>query len=136
AQDAYGGSSLQTTASGATATWRPLLLGAGSYEVQAWWGHIASADSVAQYTVKSSDGLTTVTLNQSAGDSGWVSLGTFNFNADRTEYFQLQRAPNATGATLADAVQFINRASFDLTNRLTMETWVYLAPDASRGKLI
>jgi hypothetical protein len=83
--------------------WRPDLPQKGRYEVQVYLpDHPAFANSLkilrdtsaAQYLIVHNGQTERVTLDQSAAPSGWNSLGTFNFQAGKTDYLTLG---NATG---------------------------------------
>jgi hypothetical protein len=86
--DAYRGSYIttwnfrQSEESELTATWKPQIETAGSYNVYAWLqqGTIWNQDAV--YTVTHNGGATAVAINQNTGaaDGGWTLLGTFPFD--------------------------------------------------------
>ncbi len=133
ATNACNGSSLQTTSADATATWTPVLPRAGRYDVYAWWSGVLSngapapRDTMAQYVVKHGDSLATNVVDQNMNSGKWFRLGTFDFNADKTEYVIVRRGNLAGGPTVADAVRFVNQEAFNFTNTLTLEAWIQVA---------
>jgi len=122
------GSALQSTDLTAKATWTPALRRRGTYEVSVWLvsGPGNAFDPEARYLIKHRAGISTVVMDQNTGAAGWVPLGTFAFEADLTEVVALSPSGNADAPAIADAIRFVNRSTFDLTDRMTLETWVRL----------
>ena len=65
----------------AGAEWRPDLPTAGEYEVWAWVPNNANSTHLARYTVASASGSVVTEIDQTAGGSRWISLGTHQFDA-------------------------------------------------------
>ena len=89
---------------GNTATWRPDLLAAGTYEVFAYKVAYSSSDPATRYDVAGS----TTIVNGTQGSSGWVSLGTFALPQGTATAVQL--TSSGTGCARADAVKFVRRS--------------------------
>jgi hypothetical protein len=104
-----------TEQQGATATWTPTIP-AGHYTVSFYKiVRQPGADPAVQLEVKHAGGTSVQTLDASAGTSGWVDLGTYEFAGDGTEYVRLTRtSPTSTPGqevyTRADAVRFESRS--------------------------
>ena len=64
-------------------TWPLGIQLAGDYEVQARWTAHPNRASDAKYSIGTSTGDTTVTVNQQANGGAWQSLGTYNLDANR-----------------------------------------------------
>ena len=88
---------------GNTATWRPSLLSAGTYEVFAYKVAYSSSDPAARYDVAGS----TTFVDGTSGTSGWVSLGVFNLPQGNATAVQL--TSSGTGCARADAVKFVRQ---------------------------
>ena len=70
------------------ARWYPNLQ-TGRYEVQAYVPFRYTTTSQARYWVAHSGGLTLRVVDQSANGGSWVSLGSYNFQGDGSEYVSL-----------------------------------------------
>lgn len=90
---------------GNTATWRPTLRAAGSYQVYVWKIVHSGSDPNARYDVGHSGGTATRQVDGTAGTSGWVSLGTYSFATGESGYVKL--TSSGVGCARADAVKFI-----------------------------
>lgn len=87
----------------AFAVWNPNLM-AGEYTVSIWKVGSTSSDSNAKITVHYSGGVDTQYLDYTSGISGWVELGTYDFEEGFWGYVQNNNSNN--GYTRADAVKF------------------------------
>ncbi|WP_199551353.1 glycoside hydrolase family 16 protein [Streptomyces sp. N35] len=76
-----GSKTRSTNDTSATATWRPELRDAGSYEVFAWVPNHPNSTTAARYTVTHAGGTDAVDLGQTADGNRWISLGTYEFTA-------------------------------------------------------
>ena len=90
---------------GNSATWRPTLRAAGSYQVHVWKIAHSGSDPNARYDVGHGGGTATRQVDGTAGTSGWVSLGTYSFAAGTSGYVKL--TSSGAGCARADAVKFI-----------------------------
>ncbi len=110
----YAGRSRWTNnVAGFWARWTPALPRLGRYEVQVYvpWG--VNRTQTAHYFLKHEGDVVEVTVDQRANAGRWVSLGTFTFNADGTEFIHLDGVTGETAGTRTigfDAVRFIFRA--------------------------
>ncbi len=121
--DLFRGSAVQSSNPEGAARWTPLLPRAGTYRVYVRWGGTPSAlDSAAQYRVKYAGGVSTNVVNQKVNGGQWNLLGTFEFQANHEEFVTLR--PSGAGTTVADAVRFVSDHAFDLTQSVTVESWV------------
>jgi hypothetical protein len=83
-------------------------LGAGDYEVFAWWADFPySMGANVAYEVFHTGGSTTVRVDQNTNGGQWVSLGTYDIaaGAHRVEVHNGQAAPGTY--IVADAVRFV-----------------------------
>lgn len=98
-----------TTASGdnvAAVKWTPNLPSSTEYEVLAYIPAYAEATS-AKYKVTHSGGTTTVTIDQTAYNDQWVSLGQYQFSAGQSGNVYLGDVTGASGQKLVfDAVKW------------------------------
>ncbi|MBC9711565.1 family 16 glycosylhydrolase [Streptomyces sp. TRM66268-LWL] len=92
---------------GAKATWRPTLRAAGSYEVFLRKTATPDGDPAAAVRLDNNGSVTTSTLNERTGSSGWTSLGTQTFASGTTAAVSL--TASGTGCVHADAVKFVRR---------------------------
>lgn len=83
----------------------PTIVSAGTYEVFARWTQLANRATTVPYEITSASGTVTVSKDQTAQGSQWVSLGVFPFNAGTTGNVRI-RATSSPGYTIADAVRF------------------------------
>jgi hypothetical protein len=103
-----------TLEAGATATWTPTSLTAGTYTVQVHYtrrsgdGTTRKLDDQAEYTINTTSGPVIVPVDQDqeniSGDDIWVTLGTFDL--DSTAWIKLTRGDTDAGDwTIAEAVR-------------------------------
>lgn len=93
------------------ARWYPTL-SPGRYEVQTYVPFRYTTTAQARYWVAHSGGLTLRIVDQSATGGTWVSLGTYNFQGDGSEYVSLADVtfePYLTRIVGFDAVRWIPR---------------------------
>jgi hypothetical protein len=90
---------------GATATWRPNLRTAGTYQVWAYKVRATNSDPAQRYDTVHGGVTSTSTVDGTAGSSGWVSLGTYSFAAGTGGY--VRTTASGTGCARADAVKFV-----------------------------
>lgn len=90
---------------GNSATWRPRLRAAGSYQVYVWKIANTQSDPNARYDVGHSGGTATTRVDGTAGSAGWVSLGTYSFAAGESGYVKV--TSSGVGCARADAVKFV-----------------------------
>lgn len=109
----YGGRSWQAAnRAGWWARWTPLLAKPGQYQVFAYIPRVRNATQKALYYVKHEGDITTITVDQTKMGGQWVSLGTFMFSANGTEFVHLDGVTEeAAGSRLIgfDAVKFVAR---------------------------
>ncbi len=104
----------------ATSRWTPRIGMPGLYEVFVWSPnevkssftdrggfHAGDIATEAPFTVHHRDGQTVTSVNIQRDGGGWVSLGTFAFEAGISGYVELSNA--ADGYVLADAVKMVWR---------------------------
>jgi hypothetical protein len=84
----------------------PTLPAAGNYEVFVRWTSGTNRASNVPIDIVTSNGTTTVTVNQQQNGSQWVSLGTYPFNAG-TGGNVLIRNTSTNGCVIADAMRFL-----------------------------
>ncbi|MPZ82184.1 MAG: family 16 glycosylhydrolase [Actinophytocola sp.] len=103
----YGSPSRYATchAIGNTATWRPNLNTAGTYQVSVHKIAHSGSDPNGRYDVVHNGATSTTYVNGTNGASGWVSLGTYSFPAGTSGYVKL--TASGTGCARADAVKFV-----------------------------
>lgn len=78
----WQGSKTRTTRdTSATATWRPDLQTAGTYEVFVWVPNHENSTTAARYTITHPGGSDSVDIDQTTGGNQWISLGSFEFEA-------------------------------------------------------
>jgi beta-glucanase (GH16 family) len=90
---------------GATATWRPNLRAAGTYQVWAYKVRAANSDPAQRFDTIHNGFTSTTVVDGTAGTSGWVSLGTYAFPAGTGGY--VRTTASGTGCARADAVRFL-----------------------------
>ncbi len=99
----------RSTSPFSTATWRPQLLSAGTYEVSAIFRRAGDRSSAVPYSVQHLDGISTRAVDQTgsfSGDLGEVSLGTYRFAAGNAGTVTMTNAPGGSLVFIADAVRF------------------------------
>lgn len=88
-----------------TATWRPNLSAARTYEVFVHKIVHSASDPNARYDVVHSGTTSTRFVNGTSGTSGWVSLGSYDFAAGTGGSVKL--SASGVGCARADAVKFV-----------------------------
>jgi hypothetical protein len=94
------------------ARWIPALPKLGHYEVLVYIPGGVNRTTAAHYYLKHEGEVIEFTLDQRAKAWQWVSLGTFTFNADGTEFLHLEAATSEPAGTRTigfDAVKFVYR---------------------------
>ncbi|KLU62431.1 xanthan lyase precursor [Peptococcaceae bacterium CEB3] len=105
----YNGSVVRgSNTTGATATWDPDL-SAGSYQVYIYKVVSSYGDNRAKISVVSANGTDTQYLDYSSGSSGWVLLGTFNFNDGSAGYVTNTFSGNANQWAHSNMVKFVKQ---------------------------
>jgi VCBS repeat-containing protein len=99
-----GGSSTRFATGNATATWTPIL-SAGTYKVEFYKVANPVSSTAAKVTITHNGTTFQQYLDLTAGSSGFVDLGTFQFNGSGTESLGLAQGLVA-GTLRADAVRF------------------------------
>ncbi|MDQ0894142.1 golvesin C-terminal-like domain-containing protein [Agromyces ramosus] len=93
---------------GATASWKPKLRAAGSYEVYVWNANVLqTGHSAARYTVQHDGGSTDVVIDQRKAGQQWVSLGAFELTPDSGQRVTMAGDAAGAGVLRADAVKFV-----------------------------
>ncbi|WP_238015930.1 glycoside hydrolase family 16 protein [Dactylosporangium sp. AC04546] len=90
---------------GNTATWRPNLRAAGTYQVYYYRLAATNSDPQTSLTVTHATGTTTTVVNGTTSPSAWVSLGTYTFAQGTAGAVKL--TSSGTGCARADAVKFV-----------------------------
>lgn len=90
---------------GNTATWRPNLRAAGSYQVFYYKVAASNSDPATRLDVTHDGTVSTTTVNGTSGSSGWVSLGTYSFPSGTSGSVKL--TSSGSGCARADAVRFL-----------------------------
>lgn len=94
-----------------TATFRPTIGVAGSYEIFEYHPHIGNTPSAfveatnMPVTIKHASGTTTTTIDQSTNYGQWNSLGIYDLPTGTSSYVEFNN--NANGPVIADAVKFV-----------------------------
>jgi hypothetical protein len=90
------------------AIFSPTIEQSGRYEVRLYYIASSNRASNVPVTIQSADGSHQVTINQKqrANDHGFVSLGTFRFDAGNKATIKISNA-NTNGHVIVDAVQLI-----------------------------
>ena len=86
-----------------TATWTLAIPATKDYRVYARWTAHPNRASDAKYTVNTSAGAATVTVDQQAASGQWNLLGTWNFAAGNAS---VSLTDQANGYVIADAIRF------------------------------
>jgi hypothetical protein len=109
----YGGHAWQASnQAGWWARWTPVLPKYAVYEVFAYIPWVRNATEKAVYYIQHGGAITTVTVNQRANAGRWVSLGTYGFNANGTDFVHLDGVTEEAAGShniAFDAVKFVYR---------------------------
>jgi hyaluronate lyase len=85
-----------------TATWKPNLAAAATYNVYAWWRASSNRATDSPYTIYYNGGSETIRVNQEINGDQWVLLGTYPFAAGTSGYVMLSN--DANEYVIADAI--------------------------------
>ena len=96
---------------GATVTYTPTLAYSGTYEVLAWVVPTTTQSSAVSVTIRHAGGETVVLLDETAGEVGWHSMGTFTFHAGEEGGAVL--AATGDGIVVADAFKWVSTARYN-----------------------
>lgn len=105
----YGTNCLHDGATGKgtrTVRFTPTLVESKNYEVFVWWTSHSNRASNVPIDIISSNGTTTVVVDQKTDGGQWVSLGVFPFTAGTTGSV-LVRTDGTSGYVVADAARFL-----------------------------
>jgi RHS repeat-associated protein len=131
----FQGFDYQTHGGGGTGAntfgWNLVIPQDGTYQV--FVKYPAAAATNAQYTVTTTGGSTTRTVNQSTGAGTWVSLGSFSFTAGGTGQ-KVSLSDAANGTVAADAVKLVRDNSADTDNEKTLFSFGY-DPDGNQTQV-
>jgi hypothetical protein len=107
------GATVQVASAGtaATVTYTPTLAYSGTYEVLAWVVPTMTQSSTVSVTVRHTQGETGVLLDETTGEVGWHSLGTYSFDAGEMGSATLMAADKNT--VVADAFKWVSTARYN-----------------------
>jgi hypothetical protein len=107
------GKSIQVAAANtaATVTYTPDLAYSGTYEVLAWVVPTMAHSSGVSVIIHHTQGETVVTLDQTVGEEGWHSLGTYSFEAGTSSSAVL--TATGDGIVVADAFKWVSTARYN-----------------------
>ena len=113
ANDRQFGATVHATSasSAATVTYTPTLGYSGMYEVLAWVAPTATQSSAVSVTIRHAQGETGVLLDETVGEVGWHSLGTYYFDADEGGSAAL--AATGNDIVVADAFKWVSTARYN-----------------------
>ncbi len=95
----------------ATVIYTPTLAYSGTYEVLAWVAPAVTQSIAVSVTIRHAQGETVAFLDETAGDVGWHSLGTYPFEAGQNGSAVL--AATGDGIVLADAFKWVSTARYN-----------------------
>jgi hypothetical protein len=96
---------------GAVVTYRPNLFFSGNYEVMTWIAPASNLAKAVEYEVVYNGGTAVITLDQTSGEPGWRSLGTYPFKEGEDQAVKIHSS--AAGTVTADAVKWVSTARFN-----------------------
>ncbi len=107
------GETVMESAGGSSASleYAPNLAYSGMYEVLVWIAPEANQSSSVTLTVHHASGDTTVTVDETAGQVGWFSLGSYLFHAGGSGGVKFSATGN--GKVVADAVKWVSSARYN-----------------------
>ena len=102
----FTGTNVQTRAAGSgdSFAWRLVIPATGSYNVYARWTAGSDRATSAQYTIATSSGNVTTTVDQQGNNGKWVLLGSYTLTAGTRD---VTLAQHASGLVVADAVKAV-----------------------------
>ncbi|MCH8956005.1 hypothetical protein IIA28_11925 [candidate division KSB1 bacterium] len=93
-----------------TARWVPTIGLAGKYEIYEWHSSQPNGNATdAPFKIRSADGETSVSVDQSVNGGRWNRLGVFTFQAGQSGFVEVTNKAN--GLVIADALKFVYRDS-------------------------
>jgi hypothetical protein len=95
----------------ATVTYTPTLAYSGTYEVLAWVAPTRTQSSAVSVTVRHAQGETVALLDETVGEVGWHSLGTYTFDAGEGGGAVL--VATGDGTVVADAFKWVSTARYN-----------------------
>jgi hypothetical protein len=104
----------------AAVTYTPTLAYSGTYEVLAWVVPTTTQSSAVSVTVRHAQGEAVVLLDETAGEIGWRSLGTYTFNAGKSGSATL--VTTGDGTVVADAFKWVGTARYNDGSRVSQIT--------------
>lgn len=109
----------------ASATWDVAVETSGTFEVFTWYVASSNRPSSAKYDIEHRGGTSTVTIDQTANGSQWVSLGSFDFDPTGDSVTISNESVDTGKAVMADAVKFVrNGTSYgDLYQAMWIYSW-------------
>lgn len=119
------GATVQVASAGtpATVTYTPTLAYSGTYEVLAWVVPTTTQSNAVSVTIRHAQGDTVAFLDETAGEVGWHSLGTYTFAAGEGGSAVL--AATGDGIVVADAFKWVSTARY---NDGSQVSWITLQP--------
>jgi hypothetical protein len=104
----------------ATMTYTPVLAYGGTHEVLAWVAPNATQSDSVSVTIHHAQGATGVLLNETTGEVGWHSLGTYTFDAGEQGHAVL--AATGSGTVVADAFKWVSVARYNDGSQVSQVT--------------
>ena len=120
------GATVQVALAGtpATVTYTPTLAYSGTYEVLAWVVPTTTQSNAVSVTIRHAQGETVALLDETAGEVGWHSLGTYTFDAGKSGSGVL--AATGNGTVVADALKWVSTARYNdgsQVSQITLQPW-------------
>jgi hypothetical protein len=95
----------------ATVTYSPVLAYGGTYEVLAWVAPNASQSKSVSVSISTANGESVVLLDETVGEVGWHSLGTYTLNAGNGGRAVL--AATGSGTVVADTFKWVSTTRYN-----------------------
>jgi hypothetical protein len=95
----------------AAVTYTPTLAYSGTYKVLAWVVPTTTQSNAVSVTIRHAQGETVALLDETAGEVGWHSLGTYTFDAGKSGSGVL--AATGNGTVVADAFKWVSTARYN-----------------------
>jgi hypothetical protein len=105
---------------GVSATYVPSLAYEGRYEILAWVVPKSTQSDAVSVTIHHAHGESVTMLDQTSGESGWHSLGIYDFNAGEIGSATLKAT--GTGTVVADAFKWVHTARYNDGSHVTQVT--------------
>lgn len=92
---------------------------AGEYEIYGWWTASFNRSTDTPFIINHAGGSTTEAVDQTTGNSQWILIGSYQFDATQEEKVTITAAATTNQYVVADAIKVVSYDNISQTDQIT-----------------